>query len=88
MTGTAGNADDGISDEARVMAERVRERAAHLPDAAEIAGMAMDAPRGGMTQAEVRELATEAIKHAERVSFLLGKLAALLGSDPAGEPHA
>jgi hypothetical protein len=76
---------DEVSSEARMMAERVRERAAGMPDAADIAGMAMDAPRGDMTPAEIRELATEAIQHAERVSFLLGKLAALLG-DPAGGP--
>ena len=78
--------DDNISAESRVKAARVRERAATMPHAADIAGMAMDAPRGDMTPEEIRALATEAITQAERVSFLLGRLAGLL-DEPAGEPN-
>lgn len=80
-----GTADDEVSAEARMMAERVRQRAAGMPDAADIAGMAMDASTRDMTPAEIRALATQAIRQAEQVSFLLGRLAGLLDTE-AGEP--
>lgn len=77
---------DEISDEARMLAERVRDRAASLPDAAVIAGMAMTTG-GEMSPAEIRQLAIDAIEQAQRVSFLLGRLASLL-DEPPGDPGA
>lgn len=79
--------DETITDEVLIMVARVRERAAHMPGAAEIAGMAMDAPGGDMTPAQIRALATQTIRQAEQVSFLLGRLAGLLDQEDAGEPH-
>lgn len=85
MPSTAGR-DDDISDEARVIAARVQERAAHAPQASEIAQMAMTSG-ADMTPDEIRQLATDAIAQAARVAYLLGSLAALLDDgDPAGSP--
>jgi hypothetical protein len=80
---TAGR-DDDISEEARVIAARVRERAARAPQAADIAEMALT-PGAEMSPDEVRQLATDAVAQAAQVAFLLGQLATLLDSDdPAG----
>lgn len=70
--------DDEVSDEVLIMVAHVRDRAAHMPSAAEIAGMALDAPEGDMTPAQIRALATQAIGQAEKVAFLLGRLASIL----------
>jgi hypothetical protein len=76
--------DGEISGEARMLAARAREHAARLPDAAAIAAMALT-HGGQMSDAEVRELAATAITQAAQVSYLLGRLAGLTGSDdPAG----
>lgn len=66
------------------MAARVQERAAHAPQAADIAEMAMT-PGAEMSPDEIRQLATDAIAQAARVAFLLGQLAALMDS-PDGSP--
>jgi hypothetical protein len=76
-----------ISDESRAAAERVRERAAAMPTAADLAGLAADAltsPGSAMSPAEIRALAAEALTKAQQVSYLLGKLAGLL--DDPGAP--
>ena len=79
-------AGDEVSGEARLMAARVRERARTLPTAAELAGMAYDASGRDMSPDEIRQLAIEAIEQAQKVSWLLGKLAGLL--DVPGERDA
>ena len=88
MAGTPGNSGDGISEVNRLMAERVRERAARLPLGPDLGRLAADAfeRSGEMTAAEIRQLAADAITQAQEVSFLLGRLAVLLG-DGGGEPH-
>jgi hypothetical protein len=79
VASSAGNAGD-ISAETRLIAARVRERAAHAPQASEIAAMAMT-PGADMTPDEIRQLATDAVDQAARVAYLLGNLAALLDPD-------
>lgn len=76
-----GNAGD-ISDEARLMAAQVRERASHFPTAGELADMAIGAQRD-MSPDEIRALARAAVEQASQVSYLLGRLAGLL--DQPGE---
>ena len=83
MAPTAGG--DEVSQEARMVAGRVRERAESFPDAAEIAGLVLDRNGGDMGAAEIRQLAEDAIRQAQQVSYLLGKLAALLET-PDGDP--
>lgn len=89
MTGTQGTSGDDISEESRLMAARVRERAgATVPSPADLAAMTADAlgkPGTEMSAAEIRQLAADAIEQAQKVSYLLGQLAGLLDS-PAGEP--
>lgn len=78
---------DDISDEARLLAERVRVRAAAMPgeDAlASLAAEALSSPGGTMTPAQVRALAAEALSQARQVAALLGQLAEIL-EDPPGE---
>jgi hypothetical protein len=79
VVSSAGSAGD-ISAETRLIATRVRERAAHAPQASEIAAMALT-PGADMTPDEIRQLATDAIAQAARVAYLLGNLAALMDSD-------
>jgi hypothetical protein len=85
---TGAGADDQISEEARLLADRVRERAAEMPTEADVAALAADAltttTGGQMTPAEIRALAAEALAKAQQVSILLGRLANLL-DPPAGE---
>lgn len=81
MTGT----DDEISEETRMLAERVRERAAAMPGEDALAGLTAEAlsmPGGTMTPAQVREIAAEALSKARQVSTLLGQLAELLETPP------
>jgi hypothetical protein len=83
-----GSSDEDISEEARLLAERVRERAAEMPSAADLAGIAADALTSNgsaMTPEEIRKLAAEALTKAQQVSFLLGKLAGLL-DEPGDQP--
>lgn len=83
------SADDGASEEARLMAARVRERAATFPGPEELAAMTAEAlgkPRQDMSQADIRRLATNAISQAQQVSRLLTRLAGLL--DEPGERDA
>lgn len=79
MTGTG-----EVSDETRMIAARVRARAAAIPAAAEVTRLAFTAHE--MTPAQVRELAAETLTQAQQVSFLLGKLAGLL-DDGEGDPR-
>jgi hypothetical protein len=77
---------DDVSQETLMAAEQVRARAAGLPDAGEIARMAIDAAAGKeMTPDEIRALGSAAVRQASQVAFLLGRLAALL--DQPGDPH-
>jgi len=71
-----------VSEETRMMAARVRERASHLPTAGELADMTIGAGRD-MSPEEIRQLATAAIEQASQVAYLLGRLAGLL--DEPGE---
>ncbi len=68
------------------MGARVRERTSHLPSATELASMAMGATARGMSPDEIRQVATEAIDKAERLSFFLGKKAQRAGRPPARPP--
>jgi hypothetical protein len=80
MTGTP---DDDVSEETRMLVARVRDRAAHTPGAPQIADMITGAAAEGrpMTAEEIRDLARDALATAERVTYLLGKLAGLLGDE-------
>jgi hypothetical protein len=75
--------DDGISEETREMVARIRERAALTPGATEIGSLLTSAAAKGteMTADEIRALARDALRHAEQVSYLLGKLAGLTGDE-------
>lgn len=78
---------DEISDETRMIAEQVRARAAAMPGPDGIAGLAVDvltADRGDMTPDQIRRLAVEAISQAQRVSYLLGRLAGLMEQPSPG----
>lgn len=74
---TAGN---DISEETRMIAARIRERAAAAPSADDLAALLTSgAPASGdMSPAEIRRLAADAILRAQQISFLLGRLAGLL----------
>ena len=89
MTGTpGGTGDDGqVSEETRLMAERILEQAATFPTPERLAAMAAEAlrtPGRDMSAEEIRELAASAITQAQQVSYYLKRLAALL-DEPAGE---
>jgi hypothetical protein len=74
-------AGNDISQETRMIAARIRERAAaDVPSADELAGLltAGVPADGGMSPAEIRRLAADAITRAQQVSYLLGRLAGLL----------
>jgi hypothetical protein len=77
-----------VSEETRLMADRVRQRAAHLPLGADLGRLAADALErsGDMTAAEIRQLAADTITQAQEAAWLLGRLATLL-EDGGGEPH-
>lgn len=79
-----GDGHDDVSEETLTMVARIRERASHIPTAADLAEMTMAAGAQDMSPAEIRQLATKAIDQAQQVSFLLGKLAGLL-QEPGGE---
>lgn len=73
-----------------MMAAAVRERAARLPDAAELAGMtasALTEHGSEMSAEEIRRLAAAAITLAEQVARQLSKLASLL-DEPSGDARA
>lgn len=81
MTGS----DDHISEEARLLAERVRLRAAAMPGEGDLAGMTAEAlsrTGGPMTPEQIRAVAAQALSQARQVTRLLGQLAALLESPP------
>lgn len=85
MDRQAGAADD-IPEDIRVMAAHVQAKAARMPGAEQLAdniAEALSAPREDMSPEDIRRLAADAIKQAQQVSFLLGKLATLL--DTPGE---
>jgi hypothetical protein len=87
MTGTD---DTEISEEARVLAEHARERAAAMPSPAALASIAAGALSASthgsnMTPAEIRQLAEDALAKAQEVSWLLGRLAGILGPDADGD---
>jgi hypothetical protein len=74
-------ADGQISEESRLLAQQVRERAQAMPTEADVAAMAADAltaTGSSMTPAQIRALAAEALRKAQEVSGLLGRLANLL----------
>ena len=72
--------DDEISGGTREMVARIRERAARTPGAAEIGALLTSAAAKGteMTAEQIRALGADALRQAEQVSYLLGKLAGLL----------
>ena len=94
MTGNGGGSrvtgtEDDISEETRLMAARVRERAAAMPTAQQLADLSAGAfsKQGeAMSPAEIRQLVTEAISQSQQMAWLLGKLAGLTGQgDPDGQ---
>jgi hypothetical protein len=73
--------DDRISEETRMMAAEVRRHAESMPSAADIgdlAAAALTGPPGEITPQEIRQLARDALSQAQRLSFLLGRLAGML----------
>lgn len=77
MTG----ADEQISEEARLLAERVRVRAAAMPGERDLAGMTAEAlskTGGPMTPEQIRAIAAKALAQARQVTALLDQLAELL----------
>lgn len=85
MTEETGSHDE-ISEETRRMVTQIRARAALAPGAAELACLLTAAGARGpeMSAAEIRALGQDTLALASQVSFLLGKLAGLLG-DEGGE---
>lgn len=76
--------DDDITTETRVLVARARERAAMLPAAGQLVHLALSANE--MTPQQVRDLAATTLEQAQEMSYLLGKLAGLLG-DGEGDPR-
>jgi hypothetical protein len=75
---------DDISAETRMMIAQVRLRAATALMGAGLAGLAADVlrtPRADLSAEEIRALAVTALDRAEKVSYLLGRLAGLAGED-------
>jgi hypothetical protein len=73
-----------LSPATREAAARARRRAREeVPTADDLAGMAT-ASAPGLSRAEIRRLAAEAIQNAQKISFLLGRLVEL--SDEGDEP--
>ena len=83
MTEETGAHDDGISEETRQMVTIIRARAAQSPGSAEIADLLTAAAAKGseMTCDEIRALGRDTLALAGQVSYLLGKLAGLLGEE-------
>lgn len=81
---TSGGADDPISPDTLAAARRARQRAEdEMPTADTLAGLTTAAARGdGMSPAEIRRLAADAISQAQQISFLLGRLAELVDREP------
>lgn len=82
--GTHDDNDGSISEETQLMVFLARRRAADVLFSASLPGLAADAlqvPAGDMTATEIRGLATSAIEQAQQVSYLLGKLAGMLGEE-------
>ena len=79
-------ADDEISEETLQMVIRIRERAAQIPNAADLADLltATAMKSDVMSADQIRALAQNAVAQAEQVSFLLGKLAGLLDEEETG----
>lgn len=88
MTTRDAGEDDRISEEARLMAARVRARAEQMPTPEQIAGLGADAfskQAEHMSPAEIRRLFAEVVAQSQQMAYLLGKLAGLEGT-PDGEP--
>lgn len=69
---------------------RVRHRAGEAPTAEELASLTVEAlarPPAEMSAAQIRQLSQQALVQANQVSYLLGKLAGMLGEDdsPGGQ---
>jgi hypothetical protein len=80
--------NDALSEETRMLVARVRERAGKAPGPDELADLlSAAASRRQMTTPEIRALGEAAISQAVQASYLLGKLAGLLG-DLEGGPGA
>jgi hypothetical protein len=76
--------DRGISEETRVIAAEALHRAATTPVPAAITAMeakALAKDRGGMSPAEIRDLAATAVEQAQQISHLMARLAGLLDDD-------
>ena len=80
--------DEAPSEDTLMLVARVRHRAGEAPTVDQVTALAVEAlsgSRGDLTAAEIRQLATQALHQAQQVSFLLGKLAGMVGrNDPAG----
>lgn len=73
--------DDGIDDVTRAAALRARQRAAQeMPTPDALAEM-VAARSGSLSRDEIRHLAAEAIANAQRISYLLGRLAELVDEE-------
>jgi len=86
MVAHHGGADD-LPEDIRLMAAHVQAKAARMPGAEELAegiAEALSAPREDMSPDDIRKLAANAIRQAQQVSFLLGKLATLLDEPQEG----
>jgi hypothetical protein len=82
--------DDGVSEETMMLVARVRHRAGEAPSISQITALALDAVgnRGGdLSEGEIRQLAATALGKAQHITFLLGKLAAMIPDQAEGEAH-
>jgi hypothetical protein len=85
---TAAAGDSALSRDTRRTVARVRARAARAPTPGDISRLIADASRhaGDLSQDDIKAIGAVAIKQATQISYLLGRLAGLLGED--GESHA
>jgi hypothetical protein len=81
---TGGGTDEGdaLSAATREAAAHARRRAREeVPTADNLAGLTVAPARPGLTRAEIRRLAAEAIENAQKISYLLGRLVELSGEE-------
>jgi hypothetical protein len=90
---TDADREDDVTEETMMLVARVRHRAGEAPTVSQITALALDAasqePSSDLTAAEIRQIVATAAGKAQQLTFLLGKLAALVpeaGGDTYGQP--
>ena len=81
---TPGGADDEITPDTLAAAQHARRRAEdEMPTADALAGLTVSAAKGdGMSPAEIRRVAADAIRQSQQIAYLLGRLAELVDQEP------